>query len=221
MSNNTYHTTNRTRLKSAIQKAVQPSEFTYKDDPGYNAFCAAIRKEVEKQQIERMGKNGSELDAVRKNKLYGVWYTSATFRTHWEKPSKHSENDIMWILYNRGWSFAQGECAVVAWWRAHHRAITDQMLEELFALAEQVWDEVQEKNMKKKSEAQQNSLRNRIVWFLQQQPATTAFLATKLNATSKAVDSHLYRLRKDGIVERQSWGLYALAGAAVGNQLKT
>src|ERR1017187_4819639 len=47
-----------------------------------------------------------------------------------------------------------------------------------------------------------------------QQPATTAFLATKLAATSKAVDSHLYRLRKESIVVRQSWGLYALAGAA-------
>lgn len=50
--------------------------------------------------------------------------------------------------------------------------------------------------------------------MLQQHPATTAFLAEKLNATSKAVDSQLYRLRKEKIVDRLSWGLYALAADA-------
>jgi hypothetical protein len=35
-----------------------------------------------------------------------------------------------------------------------------------------------------------------------------------LNATSKAVDSQLYRLRKEKIVDRLSWGLYALATLA-------
>ena len=65
--------------------------------------------------------------------------------------------------------------------------------------------------MKKKLETRQNSLRNRIIAMLQHHPATTAFLAEKLNATSKAVDSHLYRLRREGLVERLSWGLYALA----------
>ncbi len=214
MATNIYHTDNRTRLQAAVREAAEWSEFTYKNDPGYNAFCAAIRTEVEYQKIERMGKSGPEPDSVRKNKLYGVWYTSAPFRTHWTTPSRHSENDILWILYNRGWSLAQGECAVVAWWRNHHRNLTPEMLEKLETRAERVWNEVHEKKMKKKIEAQQNSLRNRIIWFLQQQPATTAFLATKLNATSKAVDSHLYRLRKEGIVVRQSWGLYALAGAA-------
>jgi hypothetical protein len=214
MATNIYHTDNRTRLQAAVRGAAEWSEFTYKDDPGYSGFCAAIRKEVDYQQIERTGKNGPELDSVRKNKLYGVWFTSGTFRTHWQHPTKHSENAILWILYNRGWSFAQGECAVAAWWRVHRRNITPEMLEQLETMAERVWNEVHEKKMKKKTEAQQNSLRNRIIWFLQQQPATTAFLATKLNATSKAVDSHLYRLRKEGIVERQSWGLYAFAGAA-------
>jgi hypothetical protein len=214
MSTNTYHTTTRTRLQAAIQKAVQPPEFTYKDDSDFAAFCTAIRQEVEIHEITREGKNGPEPDSVRKNKLYGVWFTSKTFRKHWQHPTKRSENDMLWILYNRGWSFAQGGIAVVSWWRFHRRTITDQMVKEVCTRAEGVWDEVQEKEMKKKSEVQQNSLRNRIIWFLQQQPATTAFLATKLNATSKAVDSHLYRLRKEGIVERQSWGLYALAGAA-------
>ena len=217
MATSIYPTDNQTRLQAAVRAAAGWSEFTYKDDPGYNRFCAAIRKEVDYQQIERTGKNGTELDSVRKNKLYGVWFTSGTFRTHWQHPTKRSENDILWILYNRGWSFAQGECAVAAWWRPHHRTLTPEMLEELETLAERVWNEVHERKMKAKTEAQQNSLRNRIIWFLQQQPATTAFLATKLNATSKAVDSHLYRLRKEGIVVRQSWGLYAFAGPAQTN----
>jgi biotin operon repressor len=214
MSTNIYHTNNRTRLQAAVREAAEWSEFTYQDDPDYNAFCAAIRAEVEKQQIQRTGKDGPELDTVRKNKLYGVWYMSAALRTHWKTPSKRSENDILWILYNRGWSYGQGGCAVIAWWRIHHRTVTPTMLEQISALANRVWDEFEEKKMKKKMETQQDSLRNRIIWFLQQQPATTAFLAKKLTATSKAVDSHLYRLRKEGIVVRQSWGLYALAGAA-------
>ena len=145
------------------------------------------------------------------NKLYGVWYMSKTFRTHWQHPTKRSENDILWILYHRGWSFAQGGVAVIAWWRIHHRTITGKMLQDLYRLSETVWDQVQNEKMKQTMEAKRNSLRNRIVWFLQQQPATTAFLARKLKATSKAVDSHLYRLRKEKIVVRQSWGLYALA----------
>ena len=120
---------------------------------------------------------------------------------------KQSQNAMLWILYNRGWSEAQGYVSVLAWWRTHHRKVTPEMLEELETLAEQVWNEIQEKKMKKQLETQQNSLRNRIIWFLQQQPATSAFLATKLNATSKAVDSQLYRLRKEKIVDRLSWGL--------------
>jgi len=214
MDTNIYHQENRTRLKAAIQAATAPPEFTYRDDPDFVAFCAAIRHEVEHQNIERERRNGTEPDSVRMNKLYGVWFTSATFRAHWVKPTKRSENDILWILYNRGWSFLQGGCAVIAWWRIHHRTVTAEMLDELFTLANRVWNEVEDKKMKKTIEAQQNSLRSRIIWFLQQQPATTAFLAAKLNATSKAVDSHLYRLRKEGIVVRQSWGLYAIAKTA-------
>ena len=206
--------TKQTNLQSAIRQAAEWSEFTYKDDPDYNAFCSAISKEVEREGIQRFVKYGLELDSVRKNKLYGVWYTSATFRAHWKEPRKQSQNAMLWILYNWGWSEAQGYVSVLAWWRTHHRKVTPEMLEELETLAEQVWNEVQEKKMKKKLEAQQNSLRNRIIWFLQQQPATTAFLATKLNATSKAVDSQLYRLRKEKIVDRLSWGLYALAADA-------
>ena len=114
MLTNIYHTENRTLLKAAIQTAAaQPSEFTYRDDPDFMAFCTAIRQEVERQEIQREGKSGPERDSVRMNKLYGVWYTSSTFRTHWMKPSKRSENDILWILYNRGWSYLQGGCALI------------------------------------------------------------------------------------------------------------
>jgi DNA-binding transcriptional ArsR family regulator len=141
------------------------------------------------------------------------WFWRRT-RAHWKEPKKQSQNAILWILYNRGWSDAQGYVAVVAWWRTHYRKITPGMLEELETIAEQVWNEVQEKKMKKKLEKQQNSLRNRIIAILQQHPATTSFLAEKLNATSKAVDSHLYRLRREGLVARLSWGLYALATVA-------
>jgi len=122
---------------------------------------------------------------------------------------------MLWILYNRGWSEAQGYVSVVAWWRMHHRKVTPEMLEELERLAERVWNELKEKKMKKRFEKQQNSLRNRIIALLQQHPATAAFLAEKLGATSKAVDSHLYRLRRDRLVARLSWGLYALATVAL------
>ena len=214
MNTSIYHTTKQTKLQSAIRQAAEWSEFTYKDDPDYNAFCSAISNEVEREGIQRFVKYGLELDSVRKNKLYGVWYTSATFRAHWKEPMKQSQNAMLWILYNRGWSEAQGYVSVLAWWRTHHRKVTPEMLEELETLAEQVWNEVQEKKMKEKLETQQNSLRNRIIWVLQQQPATTAFLAEKLDATPKAVDSQLYRLRKEKIVDRLSWGLYALAADA-------
>jgi len=216
MDTNIYHKENRTRLKEAIQTAIAAytPEFTYRDDPDFIDFCTAIRKEVERQEIQREGKNGPEPDSVRMNKLYGVWYTSATFRMHWKKPTKRSENDMLWILYNRGWSFLQGGCVVIAWWRFHRRKITDDMFAGLEALAERVWNEVQNKKMKKKMEAQQDSLRNRIIWFLRQGPSTTAHLAKKLKATPKAVDSHLYRLRKEGRVVRPSWGLYAIATTA-------
>ena len=116
---------------------------------------------------------------------------------------------MLWVLYNRGWSYVQGRVAIVAWWRFHHRRFTRATLEELDRLADRVWNEVESKKMKKKMETKQHSLRNRIIAMLQQQPASTAYLATKLSATSKAVDSHLYRLRKEGMVERLSWGLYA------------
>jgi hypothetical protein len=158
------------------------------------------------------------LDTVRKNKFYGVWFVASTFRKHWSHPNKRSENDMLWILFNRGWSYDQGWIAIVAWWRFHHRKFTTATLEELDRLADRVWGEVQTRKMKKKMQARQNSLRNRILAFLRQQPATTAYLAEQLQATSKAVDSHLYRLRKVGTVERLSWGLYALrqgSGAAV------
>jgi DNA-binding transcriptional ArsR family regulator len=210
MNTNIYHTQNPAWLQSAVREAAEWSEFTYKDDPDYNAFCSAIRQEVEREGIQRFVKDGMELDSVRTNKLYGAWYTSATFRTHWKEPTKQSQNAMLWIVYNRGWSEAQGYVAVIAWWRKHHRKITPEMLEELERLAGLVWDEVQEKKMKKKFEAQRNSLRNRIIAMLRQHPATTAFLAEKLRATSKAVDSHLYRLRRKGLVERLSWGLYAM-----------
>lgn len=219
MDTNIYHKENRTRLKEAIQTAVAAytPEFTYRDDPDFIDFCTAIRREVERQEIQREGKNGPEPDSVRMNKLYGVWYTSATFRMHWMKPTKRSENDMLWILYNRGWSFNQGCVAIIAWWRFHRRKVTGDMFDGMDALAERVWIEVQDKKMKKKMEAQQDSLRNRIIWFLQQGPSTTAYLAKNLNATSKAVDSHLYRLRTEGIVVRPSWGLYAIATTACPN----
>ena len=210
MSESIYHTKVSPRLRAAIRESAAWSEFTYKDDPQFAAFCNVVCKEVEYQKIERTGRNGPELDTVRKNKFYGLWYTASTFRNHWQHPTKRSENDMLWILYNRGWSQDQGRVAIVAWWRIHHRKFTTTTLDELDRLADRVWNEVQRKKMKKKMEAKQNSLRNRILTFLRQQPATTAYLAEKLNATSKAVDSHLYRFRKEGIVERLSWGLYAL-----------
>lgn len=218
MTEDIYNSNVSPRLQAAVRKASNWSEFTYKDDPEFNGFCNAIRKEVERQQIERTGRSGIELDTVRMNKFYGVWYTASTFRSHWQHPTKRSENDILWILYNRGWSYEQGRVAMVAWWRVHRRKFDATTLKQLERLADRVWDEVQRKRMKKKIEAQQNSLRSRIVWFLSQQPATTAYLAEKLKATSKAVDAHLYRLRKRGVVERLSWGLYALrqgSGASV------
>lgn len=218
MSEDIYHTKVSLGLQAAVRKAADWSEFTYKDDPQFKAFCNAVRKEVEYQRIERTGRNGPELDTVRKNKFYGVWYTASTFRNHWQHPTKRSENDMLWILYNRGWSQDQGRVAIVAWWRIHHRKFTTATLDELDRLANRVWGEVQNKKMKKKMAAQQNSLRNRILAFLRQQSATTAYLAEQLKATSKAVDSHLYRLRKEGVVERLSWGLYASrqgSGAAV------
>ena len=209
MSESIYHATVSPRFQAAVRKAADWSEFTYRDDPQFKSFCKAVQCEVEVQKIERTGRNSLEPDTVRKNKLYGVWYTTSTFRNHWHHPTKRSENDMLWILYNRGWSYGQGRVAIVAWWRLHHRKFTTTTLEELDRLADRVWNEVQTKNMKKKLAAKQNSLRNRILAFLRQQPATTAYLAEKLSATSKAVDSHLYRLRKEGIVERLSWGLYA------------
>jgi DNA-binding transcriptional ArsR family regulator len=172
----------------------------------------AIMAEVEKQEIMRPGRNGPELDNVRHNKLYAAWHIASTFRQHWQHPRKTSENDMLWILYNRGWSRNQGISAVIAWWREHRRKIDDDMCVALELLAGTVWNEVQKKKAKAKDEAQQNSLRNRILVLLRQHPATTAFLADKLTATSKAVDSHLYRLRKEGIVERLSWGLYGIPG---------
>jgi len=210
MTENIYNSNISPRLQAAVRKAADWSEFTYKDDPEFNGFCDVIRKEVEHQKIERPGKNGPELDSVRKNKLYGVWYIASTFRSHWQQPTTHSQNDILWILYNRGWSYDQGRIAVVAWWRVHHRTLTAAMLERLEQMADRVWGEVETKKRKKKMKTQQNSLRNRIIWFLGQQTATTAYLAEKLKATSKAVDSHLYRLRKEGKVERLSWGLHGL-----------
>ena len=136
MNTNIYHTTKRPRLHSAVKEAAEWSEFTYKDDPDYNAFCISVRKEVEREGIQRFVKGGVELDSVRTNKLYGVWYTSATFRAHWKQPQKQSHNAMLWILYNRGWSEAQGYVSIVAWWRMHHRKVTPAMLEELERLAE-------------------------------------------------------------------------------------
>jgi hypothetical protein len=123
MSESIYHTVS-PRLQAAVRKAADWSEFTYKDDPEFKAFCKAVQREVEFQQIERTGRNGLEPDTVRKNKFYGIWYTASTFRNHWQHPTKRSENDILWILYNRGWSYDQGRVAIVAWWRFHRRKFT-------------------------------------------------------------------------------------------------
>ena len=79
---------------AAVAESAVWSEFTYKDDPGFTEFCTAVRKEVEYQEIERIGRTGPELDSVRMNKLYGVWYASAAFRKHWQSPTKRSENDM-------------------------------------------------------------------------------------------------------------------------------
>ena len=79
-----------TRLQSAVRQAAEWSEFTYKDDHDYDAFCRAIRAEVEREGIQRFVKDGVELDSVRTNKLYGVWYTSATFRAHWKEPMRRA-----------------------------------------------------------------------------------------------------------------------------------
>lgn len=204
MPNIIYPQKDLTKIRDACKKFLAPSEFTYRDDPGYISFCEAIAKVVESQQA----------DPVRHNKLYNAWFVAPTFRDHWLHPTKRSENDMLWILYNRHWSFFQGQCAIAAWWRFHHRTLTEDMANNLRELADRVWEEVEQKEMKQKLEAQQNSLRCRIMGLLQQHPATTAYLAKKLQATSKAVDSHLYRLRKEGIVERLSWGLYGVRVAA-------
>ena len=186
-----------TRLQQKVREAADWSEFTYKDDPGYQAFCIAIMDEVENQEIVRPGKNGPEPDTVRHNKLYAAWHIASTFRKHWQHPTKRSENDILWILYNRGWSYAQGIVAVIAWWREHNRKITNAMLLDLEDLAKKVQKNEQKKSNEKRQK-QQNLLRNRIIAMLRQSRATTAYLAEKLNATPKSVDSHLYRLRKKG-----------------------
>ena len=117
---------------------------------------------------------------------------------------------MLWTLYHRDWTKNQGIVAVIAWWRTHHRKITNSMLVQLKGLADRVWNEVYQKNMRAKNEREQNSLRNRILFLLEQHPMTTAHLAQRLSATSKAVDSHLYRLRNAGLVERVSWGVYGL-----------
>src|SRR5664279_716657 len=98
MNTTIYDTTKRPRHQSAVREAAEWSEFTYKDDPDYNAFCSSVRKEVEREGIQRFVKGGVELDSVRTNKLYGVWYTAATFRAHWEMPKKQSQNAMLWIL---------------------------------------------------------------------------------------------------------------------------
>jgi DNA-binding CsgD family transcriptional regulator len=194
-----------------MNDAAPEAEFTYRDDPAYQAFCTAIMDEVINQQIIRNGISGQELDTVRHNKLYAAWYVASTFRKHWQHPSARAENDMLWILYHREWTKAQGYIAVIAWWRVHRRKITESMLLDLKKMTEKVWSEVQKKKIATKREKQQSSLQDRIIAMLQQHPATTAFLAAKLNATPKAVDSHLYRLKKKGKVDRLSWGLYGLS----------
>jgi len=65
MNTNIYHTTKQTKLQSAVRQAAEWSEFTYKDDPDYNAFCSSVRKEVEREGVQRYDRDGLGLDSVR------------------------------------------------------------------------------------------------------------------------------------------------------------
>ena len=71
MSKNIYQRGPSKELTAKIRESATWSEFTYKDDPDYQAFRIAITEEVERQDIRRKSKDG-ELDAVRHNKLYAV-----------------------------------------------------------------------------------------------------------------------------------------------------
>ncbi|HWB86334.1 MAG TPA: hypothetical protein VG675_19490 [Bryobacteraceae bacterium] len=195
-----------------MKECSEWSEFTYRDSPEYQAFCLAIAEEVERQEIVRPTRNGTEPDEVRHNKLYAAWHIATKFRKHWLEPTSRSENDMLWTLYHRGWSKAQGYVAIVAWWRHHGRTITTTMMRDLEHLCDRVWNEIQEKKSAAKNEKKLNSLRNRILAILEAQPATTALLSKRTVSSSKAVDSHLYRLRKEGRVERLAWGLYGIVG---------
>ncbi len=109
MANSIHQDDTFARLQQNVRECAEWSEFTYKDDPDYQGFCQVIKKEVEDQEIMRPGRSGPELDSVRHNKLYAAWHIASTFRKHWQHPRKSSENDMLWILYNRGWSKNQGD----------------------------------------------------------------------------------------------------------------
>jgi hypothetical protein len=205
------------RKTSLIEKvrecASQEPEFTYKTDPDYISFCNAVQNEIENQS----GEEGI-IKPVWRKRLYSAWYINKRLRAHWQKPTKQSENAILWILFHTGWELDQGILAIVAWWRFHRRPVASFDCDALVTRAERTFKEVEPVMRRKKQAAKDErmkskkiTLKDRILAALETQPCTTAYLAQVLQATPKAVDGHLYRM-KGKQVTKLSWGVYGLIG---------
>jgi hypothetical protein len=196
-----------------LECASQEPEFTYKTDPYYIAFCDAVQGEIQKQTTDDW-----IIKPVWRKRLYSAWYISKRLRTHWHRPTKQSENAILWILFHTGWELDQGVLAVIAWWRLHHRPLASFDFHGLMKRAEQVFREIEPTIRRKKQAVKDQNMKNkkitlkdRILAALETQPSTTAYLAQTLKATPKAVDGHLYRMRGKQVT-KLSWGVYGLIG---------
>ena len=85
-------------------------EFTYKSDVEYQQFCGLVQAHCEA--------------VLSSTKLYGLWFISKTFLTHW-KDSDGSDSSMLWSAFRLGWCQGEGMALIQAWWQFHGRSVDD------------------------------------------------------------------------------------------------
>jgi hypothetical protein len=170
-------------------------EFTYKADVEYQQFFGLVQTHCEA--------------VLSSTKLYGLWFVSKTFLTHW-KSSDGSDGSMLWSAFRLGWARDEGMALIQAWWECHGMSKNENEFDSWKeAVLNVKWKESQALLEKEKMEKRKTKLTYKIQEALKAGPSTNDLLAKALGQSAKAVESCTFRMARAGEVKKLRRGVYA------------
>src|SRR4051812_13218517 len=85
-----------------------------RDDPGFRAFVSFVGSVPAKFKA----------DGPPEHKLFGLWFASKTFRTHWNNATRETPKHLAWVCFMHRLGRNQTFWVVLAWMQHHGRYTT-------------------------------------------------------------------------------------------------